>query len=144
MDPSIGTVSPPAVPITENSHRHTEGSRARKIALFGHFGRGNFGNESTFQAMLCHLRRRLPYAEFDCICTGPDTVSTTYDIRAVSSRDTIGKLLMFDNPLARLGWKLIVGIPCEVYRSARLSIGCGAHKCWSCQALGYSRTLIHY
>ena len=47
--------------------------KKKKIVLFGHFGWGNFGNESTFQAMLCYLRRLESDAEFTCICTGPET-----------------------------------------------------------------------
>src|ERR1700690_3341455 len=60
----------------------------KRIAFFGHFGRGNFGNESTLQAMLCHLRSLLPDTEFQCICTGPDVVEMAYNISTVPSRDT--------------------------------------------------------
>jgi polysaccharide pyruvyl transferase WcaK-like protein len=87
-----------------------------KIGLFGHFGAGNLGNESTLQAMLCHLRRRLPDADVTCICSGPETVTTAYNITAVPSRRAVVKLWAFPNPLARLARNVLVGIPSEVYR----------------------------
>jgi polysaccharide pyruvyl transferase WcaK-like protein len=88
----------------------------KKIAFFGHFGSGNFGNESTLQTMLYYLRRLAPDAEFNCICTSPDTVATAYNINAVPSRDIVVKPWELQNPLARLGQKLVVGIPSELYR----------------------------
>jgi polysaccharide pyruvyl transferase WcaK-like protein len=90
--------------------------RGQKIAFFGHFGRGNFGNESTLQAMLCNLRRAAPDAEFNCICTGPETVSVTYGISAEPSRSTIVKRWIPHNGAARWWRKLVVGIPSELYR----------------------------
>ncbi|MGB8989786.1 MAG: polysaccharide pyruvyl transferase family protein [Candidatus Sulfotelmatobacter sp.] len=91
-------------------------SRGQKIAFFGHFGRGNFGNESTLQAMLCNLRRLAPDAEFNCICTGPETVSATYGISAEPSRSTVVKRWTPHNGAARWWRKLVVGIPSELYR----------------------------
>ena len=91
-------------------------ARKKKIAFFGHFGCGNFGNECTLQAMLYSLRQLAPDAEFNCICTGPGAVATTYNINTVSSRDIVVKLRAIHNPLAKLGRKLFVGIPSELYR----------------------------
>jgi polysaccharide pyruvyl transferase WcaK-like protein len=96
--------------------RTSVAARGQKIALFGHFGRGNFGNESTLQAMLCNLRRLAPDAEFNCICTGPETVSATYGISAEPSRSTVVKRWTPHNGAARWWRKLVVGIPCELYR----------------------------
>jgi polysaccharide pyruvyl transferase WcaK-like protein len=87
-----------------------------RIAFFGHFGSGNFGNESTLQAMLWHLRRLAPDAEFNCICTDPELVEADYNITAVCSRRTIAKPHALHNPLAKLARKLFVGIPSEFYR----------------------------
>src|SRR5260370_36934866 len=53
------------------------------VSFFGHFGLGNFGNESTLQAILYHRRRHLPNAEVRCICTGPEATATTHNITAV-------------------------------------------------------------
>ena len=61
--------------------------RKRKIALFGHFGGGNFGNESTLWATLDHFRGAMPGAEFYCICTVPEAVEVAYNIRAFPSRE---------------------------------------------------------
>jgi polysaccharide pyruvyl transferase WcaK-like protein len=88
----------------------------RKIAFFGHFGRTNFGNESTLRAILDSLRRLAPDAEFNCICTGPETAAAAYHIGAVPSRNYVVKPWALRNPLARLARKIVVGIPSEVYR----------------------------
>jgi len=54
-----------------------------KIALYGHFGSLNSGNESTLLAILSRLRDSYPECEFCCICTNPETVVATYAIEAV-------------------------------------------------------------
>jgi polysaccharide pyruvyl transferase WcaK-like protein len=88
----------------------------QKISLFGHFGAGNFGNESTLQAMLCHLRRMTPDAEISCICSAPEIVSADYKIAAVPIRGITVKPWNLRNPVARLARKLFIGIPSELYR----------------------------
>jgi polysaccharide pyruvyl transferase WcaK-like protein len=97
----------------------------KKIAFFGHFGGYNWGNESTLQAVLCHLRRVVPNAEFNCICSDPSTVAMTYDIAAVSSRalvdDGFRAALVVEyrtlhSPLARLARKLVVEVPSELWQ----------------------------
>jgi polysaccharide pyruvyl transferase WcaK-like protein len=98
------------------SSRTAREATKKRVAFFGHFGRGNFGNESTLQAMLCHLRRLLPNTEFECICTGPDVVEMAYNISTVPSRDTAVKDRRFKNPLARLARKLVVSVPRELYQ----------------------------
>ena len=87
-----------------------------RVALFGHFGQSNFGNESTLQAILHNIRQLMPDAEFTCICTGPDAVATDYKITAVPSSDYLMKAWTLRNPLARLARKLVVGMPTELYR----------------------------
>jgi polysaccharide pyruvyl transferase WcaK-like protein len=54
-----------------------------RIALWGHFGKGNLGNESTLQAMLHHARRHLPSALLTCICTRPEDVEQRHGIPAI-------------------------------------------------------------
>lgn len=90
--------------------------KQRKIALFGHFGRTNFGNESTLGAILYHLRRAAPDAEFNCICTGPETAAAAYNINATASRDYVVRPWRLNNPLARWVRKLLVGVPAEFGR----------------------------
>jgi len=55
----------------------------KKIAFLGHFDSTNFGNESTLQAILYHLRRFLPDAEVTCISTGPEATVATHHIDAI-------------------------------------------------------------
>jgi polysaccharide pyruvyl transferase WcaK-like protein len=87
-----------------------------KIALFGHFGAANFGNESTLQALLLNLRRFTPDAEVTCICTAPETVAADYSIAAVPMIRILVKPWTFRNPLARWLRKLVFGVPTELYR----------------------------
>lgn len=88
----------------------------RKIAFFGHFGRDNFGNEATLQAMLCNLRRLAPNVEFTCVCTDPERVARDYGINATPNRNVLFKPWVIQGRLARLARALLVGIPVEFYR----------------------------
>lgn len=90
--------------------------RRKKIAFFGHFGRANFGNESTLQATLSYLQHEMPDAEFSCICTDPEVVAADYNITTVPSRRARVRLWSLESPLARWVRKLFVGIPSELYR----------------------------
>jgi polysaccharide pyruvyl transferase WcaK-like protein len=55
-------------------------SRPAKIAIFGNFGIGNFGNEATLVAMLESLRRSRSEIELTCICTGPERVQREHQL----------------------------------------------------------------
>jgi polysaccharide pyruvyl transferase WcaK-like protein len=57
--------------------------KPKKIVLFGYFGRGNLGNECTLQTMIFYVRKYLPDAEINCICVGPEDISTRYNIPAL-------------------------------------------------------------
>ena len=63
-----------------NQHKS---ERKQKIAIYGHFNSTNFGNESTLQAILYHLRCFQPDAEITCISTGPDATVAAHQIEAV-------------------------------------------------------------
>jgi polysaccharide pyruvyl transferase WcaK-like protein len=104
--------------------------RQQKIAFFGAFGQGNFGNDSTLQAMLYYLRRLAPDVEFNCICTGPETVATTFGITAVPSRPVVVKPWAVRAPLARLARRLFVRGPSEPYRWLK-----GVKTLWGTEAL---------
>ncbi len=96
---------------------NTSGStkQPKKIAFFGHFGGFNWGNESCLEAVLWHLRRMVPNAEFNCICSDPSTVAMTYDIAAVYSRTPGVEHRTLHRPLVRLARKLVVGAPRELW-----------------------------
>jgi polysaccharide pyruvyl transferase WcaK-like protein len=61
------------------SHR----GRGLRVAVFGPFGITNFGNESTLQALLHHLRRFDPEADVTCICIDPGEAEALHDVDAV-------------------------------------------------------------
>lgn len=57
--------------------------RTVKVALYGHFGSGNIGNDSTLQAALENMRELLPSARFTCVCNGPEDVHERFGVEAV-------------------------------------------------------------
>jgi polysaccharide pyruvyl transferase WcaK-like protein len=91
-------------------------TKRMKICFFGHFGAGNFGNESTLRTIVYKLRRRFQYAEFVCICTCPDAIAKNHDIAAVPINEVIFKQWDPCKPVARLLRKVLVGIPSELHR----------------------------
>ena len=60
----------------------------KRIAFFGHFNTTNFGNESTLQAILYHLRRFLP-VHFLCISSGPEATAATHQIKAIPMNEVL-------------------------------------------------------
>jgi polysaccharide pyruvyl transferase WcaK-like protein len=46
--------------------------RPLRIAFWGNFGTGNWGNECTLQAIIHNTRRKVPDAELSCFCFNPD------------------------------------------------------------------------
>src|SRR5262249_43437918 len=90
----------------------------KKIAFFGHFDSSNFGNESTLQAILYHLRRFHPDAEVVCISTGPEATVATHQIEAIPIAETFAKFWLPENPFLRVVRRVCIGIPSELYRWA--------------------------
>jgi polysaccharide pyruvyl transferase WcaK-like protein len=97
--------------VSETANRKT-----KKICFFGHFGSTNFGNEITLHAILCHLRRVFPEAEFACICSGPEVLAATQRIEAVPISWEIVKPWNLRSPAAKLLRRLFVGVPAELCR----------------------------
>jgi polysaccharide pyruvyl transferase WcaK-like protein len=54
-----------------------------KIALFGHFGTLNTGQEATLLAIVSRLRALLPGSELCCICSIPESVDATLEVEAI-------------------------------------------------------------
>jgi polysaccharide pyruvyl transferase WcaK-like protein len=90
--------------------------KRKKIALFGHFDSSNFGNESTLQAILYHLRCLQPAAEVTCISSGAEATVRTHQIEAVPITERFAKSWVPKNPLTRVLRKVCIGIPSEVYQ----------------------------
>lgn len=57
---------------------------SRKIILYGHFGSGNVGNDSSFEAALYHVGKYRPDAEVICVCSGPREISRRFGIQSLS------------------------------------------------------------
>ena len=87
-----------------------------EIAFFGHFDSSNFGNESTLQAILHHLRCYQPPAAVTCISTGPEATVATHQIEAIPISENLVKFWLPRNPVLRSARKVFIGIPSELYR----------------------------
>jgi polysaccharide pyruvyl transferase WcaK-like protein len=78
----------PARPLPDNvasseARARDQNAKPIRIALFGLFGTGNFGNDASLEVMLTFLRERLPNAHISCICGNPPAVEKDFGIRAV-------------------------------------------------------------
>ncbi len=58
-------------------------SREPRIILYGHFGSGNIGNDSSLEAMLHAIKKYRPSAEVLCICNGPQEVRDRFGIETL-------------------------------------------------------------
>jgi polysaccharide pyruvyl transferase WcaK-like protein len=88
---------------------------APRIALFGNFGTGNTGNESSLAAMIGSLRRIRPDARLTCICYAPDVVAADHGIAASPLR-----WQGFRHPAWALLNRVLLRVPAEVVRIARM------------------------
>jgi polysaccharide pyruvyl transferase WcaK-like protein len=57
-------------------------ARRRRIAFWGNFGTGNWGNECTLEASLHNARRVAPDAELVCVCYEPEDTRRRHGIEA--------------------------------------------------------------
>jgi len=94
-------------------------TKRAKIAFFGHFDSTNFGNESTLQAILYHLRRFQPDAQISCISTGPEATVATHHIEAIPISKRFVSSWTPQNPLVRVLRRACVGLPTEAYQWAK-------------------------
>src|SRR5262249_36281299 len=90
--------------------------KQKKITFFGHFDSTNFGNESTLQAILYHIRRFYPDTEVTCVSTGPEATIGTHQIEAIPVSETFLRSWAPRNLLMRVVRKVCVGLPSEPYR----------------------------
>ena len=91
-------------------------NKQKKIAFFGHFGSGNFGNESTLRAILYHLRFYQPDAEVVCITTNPKATAANHQIEAIPISENFFNWSAPRNRPLRIVRKLFIGIPSEFKR----------------------------
>jgi polysaccharide pyruvyl transferase WcaK-like protein len=57
-------------------------ARRRRIAFWGNFGTGNWGNECTLEASLHNARRVAPDAELVCVCYEPEDTRKRHGVEA--------------------------------------------------------------
>ena len=76
--------------------------RRLRVALFGGFGIGNFGNDASLEAVLNFLRAEQPELELSCICSEPAVVQAKYDAPAIATvRKLRGAWRLADRVLLR-------------------------------------------
>jgi polysaccharide pyruvyl transferase WcaK-like protein len=90
--------------------------KRKRLAFFGHFDSSNFGNESTLQAILHHLKRFYPDAAVICISTGHEATAATHHIETIPISDNLFKSGAPRNPLAKVLRNLWTGLIIEPYR----------------------------
>lgn len=61
-------------------------SAPMRVALFGQFGTGNFGNDASLLASVAALRARDPDVDILCLCYDPESVTRRYGLRATTIR----------------------------------------------------------
>lgn len=54
-----------------------------KIILYGHFGSGNIGNDTTLEAALHHVRSYGKQSDLVCVCGGPREIRDRFGIETV-------------------------------------------------------------
>lgn len=94
-----------ATPETASAGTYTvpAASARLRIALFGGFGIGNFGNDASLEATLSYLRTERPDAELSCICSNPETTAANFGLPTFpTSQRPKGLWRMVDLALLRL------------------------------------------
>lgn len=63
-------------------------TRPMRVAIYGEFGRGNFGNDASLLAAVDKLRVYDPQIEISCLCSAPEAVRARYGLPATGIRHT--------------------------------------------------------
>ena len=57
--------------------------RPLRVAIYGGYGSGNFGNDASFEALYNFLRVAMPAAELSAICSKPDVIAKRFGVKAI-------------------------------------------------------------
>jgi polysaccharide pyruvyl transferase WcaK-like protein len=93
--------------------------RKKRVAIYGHFNSTNFGNESTLQAILYHLRRLYPDAAFACICTRAETSIANHQMETILLSENLLQWWVPQNAFTRVLRRICVGLASEPVQWAR-------------------------
>lgn len=89
-------------------------SRTPKIAVFGHYGNSNLGDEAIIEAALKNLRRLRPDAELECFSINPGDSQARHGVKAFPIRyrqDWFNPVLARQKEKARPGPEVHKGTP---------------------------------
>lgn len=53
------------------------------LILYGHFGSGNIGNDSSLEAMVYNIQKYRSSSSITCVCTGPEKVAADYGVKTL-------------------------------------------------------------
>ena len=76
--------------------------RKPRIILYGHFGSGNVGNDSSLEAALFHVRKYRPDADILCVCNGPQVVKDRFGIETLPMDESAAKRAEHSGSRSRL------------------------------------------
>ena len=65
--------------------RNADAAPRQRIAVFGGFGIGNFGNDASAEAVLSYLAEHHPTAEVTCVCTNPSGLRERMRVNAITT-----------------------------------------------------------
>lgn len=82
--------------------------RQAHIVLYGHFGSGNVGNDSTFEAALYNMSALRPSASFTCVCDGPEIIRKRFGVDAmdIDDSDALARWNAVSSKWSKLKWIL--------------------------------------
>lgn len=60
-----------------------QGARPLRVAIYGGYGSGNFGNDASFEALYNFLRTSMPDADISAICSKPDVIAKRFGVKAI-------------------------------------------------------------
>jgi polysaccharide pyruvyl transferase WcaK-like protein len=89
-----------------------------RIALFGNFGSGNFGNECTLEAMIANVRKYAPDAAISCICPGPEETAASYDVSTFVIKEVTAASAQRGGRVTRAARRILIGTSMEIRRWA--------------------------
>ena len=100
--------------------RMENNEQPKKVALFGHFGTFNHGQEATLLAIVSRLRVVFPNCELCCVCSFPENVDPTLELEAIPH--TIRSVRIWDRrvPLSKRLRMALTGLSEEAREYIRI------------------------
>lgn len=79
-----------------------------RVGLLGRLGSGNIGNDASLEVVLAHVRRTMPDARLDALCSGARVVRERYGLEAIDLHVDVGG--------GCAPWRVLRGIVTDAWR----------------------------